>query len=62
MCPPPRTSLAQILMDTCIQAAYKHPELWLPDRYYSLADHLDWSGRTELSHPVRVPLIPNLAL
>ncbi|WP_176138420.1 hypothetical protein [Mycobacterium sp. D16R24] len=49
-------------MDTCIQAAYKHPELWLPDRYYSLADHLDWSGRTELSHPVRVPLIPNLAL
>ncbi|WP_157896316.1 hypothetical protein [Mycobacteroides chelonae] len=50
MCPPPRISVAQILVDACVEAARKHPELWFPDRYYTVADRLDWSGREPSAH------------
>ncbi|MBE5453071.1 hypothetical protein E3G45_005061 [Mycobacteroides abscessus] len=62
MCPPPRISVAQILMDACVEAARKHPELWFPDRYYTVADRLDWSGRGPSAHSTPVQPVANLAL
>ncbi|SII82422.1 Uncharacterised protein [Mycobacteroides abscessus subsp. abscessus] len=47
MCPPrPQKSLSQILFEASMSVFRQRPELLHPERYYTVSDELDWTGRT----------------